>query len=280
MIVICLTCAALAVWWAVPPPARPDRMEPPLAAGPSPGSVPAASSGWSGSPGWSTVGGVLGCGLLVVAGLLLDGGRGAVLGAALAAISGTVAGLIRQRRRRGSALHGRVEVARACAALAAQLRVGQVPSEALAVAAADCPVLREARDAQDLGGDVTRVWRGQAGRPGLAGLIELARAWQVSSKSGAPMSAVLEHVADGMAAEQSLRAVVAGELSAPRATGKVMAALPGCGVGLGYLLGGEPIGWLLAGPLGWGCLLGGVILACLGVLWIEVLAELAAGRGA
>ena len=76
MIVICLTCAALAVWWAVPPPARPDRMEPPLAAGPSPGSVPAASSGWSGSPGWSTVGGVLGCGLLVVAGLLLDGGRG------------------------------------------------------------------------------------------------------------------------------------------------------------------------------------------------------------
>ena len=188
----------------------------------------------------------------VVAGLLLDGGRGAVLGAALAAISGTVAGLIRQRRRRGSALHGRVEVARACAALAAQLRVGQVPSEALAVAAADCPVLREARDAQDLGGDVTRVWRGQAGRPGLAGLIELARAWQVSSKSGAPMSAVLDHVADGMAAEQSLRAVVAGELSAPRATGKVMAALPGCGVGLGYLLGGEPIGWLLAGPLGSG----------------------------
>ena len=280
MIVICLTCAALAVWWAVPPPARPDRMEPPLAAGPSPGSVRAASSGWLGSPGWSTVGGVLGCGLLVVAGLLLDGGRGAVLGAALAAISGTVAGLIRQRRRRGSALHGRVEVARACAALAAQLRVGQVPSEALAVAAADCPVLREARDAQDLGGDVTRVWRGQAGRPGLAGLIELARAWQVSSKSGAPMSAVLDHVADGMAAEQSLRAVVAGELSAPRATGKVMAALPGCGVGLGYLLGGEPIGWLLAGPLGWGCLLGGVILACLGVLWIEVLAERAAGRGA
>ncbi len=171
-------------------------------------------------------------------------------------------------------------MARACAALAAQLRIGQVASEALVVAAADCPVLREARDAQDLGGDVTRVWRSQAQRPGFAGLIDLARAWQVSSQSGAPMSAVLEHVADGLAADQSLRAVVAGELSAPRATGKVMAALPGCGVGLGYLLGGEPVGWLLAGPLGWGCLLGGVVLACLGVLWIEVLAERAAGRGA
>ncbi|HWJ53815.1 MAG TPA: hypothetical protein VNT24_10635, partial [Propionibacteriaceae bacterium] len=78
---ICLTCAALAVWWAVPPPARPGQMEPPLADG-SAGSVSTASPRWSGSPGWSTVGGVLGCGLLVVVGSLLDGGRGAVLGAA------------------------------------------------------------------------------------------------------------------------------------------------------------------------------------------------------
>ena len=70
--------------------------------------------------------------------------------------------------------------------------------------------------------------------------------------------------------------MVAGELSAPRATGKVMAVLPACGVGLGYLLGGEPIGWLLGGPLGWGCLLAGVILASLGVLWIEALAGRAA----
>ena len=93
------------------------------------------------------------------------------------------------------------------------------------------------------------------------------------------MSAVLELVAEGLAADQSLRAVVASELSAPRATGKVMAVLPGCGIGLGYLLGGEPVGWLLAGPLGWGCLLGGVVLACLGVLWIETLAARAAAQG-
>ena len=92
------------------------------------------------------------------------------------------------------------------------------------------------------------------------------------------MSASLEQVAAALAAEQDLRAVVAGELSAPRATGKVMAVLPGCGVGLGYLLGGEPIGWLLGGPLGWGCLLAGVILASLGVLWIEALARRAAQR--
>jgi tight adherence protein B len=87
------------------------------------------------------------------------------------------------------------------------------------------------------------------------------------------MSATLEQVAAALVAEQDLRAVVAGELSAPRATGKVMAVLPACGVGLGYLLGGEPVAWLLSGPLGWGCLLGGVVLACLGVLWVEGLAR-------
>jgi tight adherence protein B len=273
MIIICLASVALAVWWAVPPPARPERMHP-VTEGQS------AGPGSDGSASWPMLGAVACAGLLVASGGMLDGARGGVLGMALVVICGTVAGLSRQRRRRRSALRARVEVARACAALGAQLRVGQVPSQALAVAAADCAVLHEARDAQDLGGDVTRVWRSQARRPGCAGLLDLARAWEVSSRSGAPMSAVLEHVAEGLAADQSLRAVVAGELSAPRATGKVMAALPGCGIGLGYLLGGEPVGWLLAGPLGWGCLLGGVVLACLGVLWIEALANRAAAQAA
>ena len=38
-------------------------------------------------------------------------------------------------------------------------------------------------------------------------------------------------------------------------------------------MGGEPLDWLVGGPLGWGCLLAGVVLACLGVLWIEGLAQ-------
>jgi tight adherence protein B len=276
MIFICLACAAMAAWWAVPAPVRPER--PKRLESVAEGRPAGRATGRSGR--LPAVGAIAGAGLLVVAGVLLDGARGGVLGFALGLIGGTVEGLTRQYRRRRSALQARVEVARACALLAAQLRVGQVPGEALVVAAADCPMLREARDAQDLGGNVTRVWRSQARRPGCAGLLDLARAWEVSSQSGAPMAEVLEQVAEGLAADQSLRAVVAGELSAPRATGKVMAALPGCGVGLGYLLGGEPVGWLLAGPLGWGCLLGGVVLACLGVLWIEALADRAAAQAA
>ncbi|HZA73028.1 MAG TPA: pilus assembly protein TadB [Propionibacteriaceae bacterium] len=284
MALLCLACAALAVWWGMPPP-RPERpagsaesmVGPQSGAVSLPGSLarPAPPAPLSKPLRWLLLGGLASV-LIVVVALLLDGGRGAVLGLALLLLGWTVTGLLRHHQHARLVRRGRAEVAQACAALAAQLRVGQVPSVALATAAGDHPVLREARDAQDLGGDVVRVWRVQARQAGDAGLLELARAWQVSGRTGAPMSAALEQVAAALAAEQDLRAVVAGELSAPRATGKVMAVLPGCGVALGYLLGGEPIGWLLGGPLGWACLLTGAVLACLGVLWIEALARRAA----
>lgn len=264
MALLCLLFAALAVWLGVPPP----RAEQPVVpvetlAGPS-GRRTAVLATFMASAGTVAVAAVL------------DGVRGAVLGVTLLVVGWTGARLLRHRRQARLERRRRGDVAQACAALAAQLRIGQAPSVALATAAREHPVLLEARDAQDLGGDVVRVWRTQAQQAGFGGLLHLARAWQVSSRTGAPMSATLEQVAAALVAEQDLRTVVAGELSAPRATGKVMAVLPGCGVGLGYLLGGEPIGWLLGGPVGFGCLLAGVVLACSGVLWIEALARRAA----
>ena len=47
----------------------------------------------------------------------------------------------------------------------------------------------------------------------------------------------------------------------------------------GYLLGGRPLEWLVAGPVGWACLLLGLLLAAAGVLWIEGLARSAAAGG-
>jgi tight adherence protein B len=168
-------------------------------------------------------------------------------------------------------------VAHACAVLASYVRVGQVATDALVRAAEDCAVLTPAARTQQIGGDVPAAWRAQAAGPGCGGLADLAQAWQVSLRTGAPLSVSLEQVAVGLTADQSLRAVVAGELSAPRATGKVMAVLPLLGIGLGYALGGRPLAWLLAGPVGWACLLGGVLLAAAGVTWIERLARAADG---
>ena len=204
------------------------------------------------------------------------GGRGAVLTLSVVIGAGTALALVLAAKRQQQARRAQADVCLACGVLASYLRVGQVPSEALRLAAADSPVLGEGARVLQIGGDVGAIWRAQARRPGRDGLADLARAWEVANSTGAPLSVSLEQVAAALAADQSLRAVVAGELSAPRATGKLMAVLPLLGVGLGYVLGGDPVQWLLAGPLGWACLLGGLVLAAAGVTWIERLAAAAA----
>jgi tight adherence protein B len=269
MTLVSLACALLAVWVGLGPPSG-RRLTSRLLDG-SPAEPPRRFRRFV-----RPLAGLVVAGGAVAAGVLLAGARGAVLTLAGIVVTGTVLRLVTQRVRQASTLRSQTEVARACDRLASHLRVGQVPTAALAAAAADCGILREAREVQELGGDVTRVWQAQAGRDGQEGLRQLARAWLVSIDTGAPMSATLQEVATGLSADQDLRSVVSGELASPRATGKVMAVLPFCGVAMGYLLGGDPIGWLVADRFGWACLLGGLLLACAGVFWVEQLGRAAA----
>ena len=139
-------------------------------------------------------------------------------------------------------------------------------------------MLSEGHQAHTLGGDLVGVWRQQTQRAGHNGLLELA-AWQLSVETGAPMSSTLDQVATSFSADEELSRVVNSELAAARATSKVMAASPPCGIGIGYLLGGDPARWLLAAPAGWACLLTGILLACAGVLRIEALARRATADG-
>ncbi len=221
----------------------------------------------------------LAAGGVLAVGMLVDGVRGTVLAAALTIAGGTVLRIVVLHARDRRARRAQSDVARACGILASYVRVGQVPAEALVLVAADCPVLAEAAAVQQIGGNVPDALRSRSGQPGHGGLHDLARAWQVSSFSGAPMAPALEEVASGLASDESLRSVVSAELAAPRSTGKLMAVLPLVGVGLGYLLGGRPLEWLVAGPTGWACLLLGLLLAAGGVLWIERLARAAAAGG-
>jgi tight adherence protein B len=203
----------------------------------------------------------------------LAGPSAAVLGVAALIIVATCVRLCLGYYEARTAARVEVEVAQACSMLASQIRVGRVPAEALHGAAQDCPVLSVASKAQDLGGDVTSVWRGQAALPGHEGLAALARGWQVSTETGAPLAHNLEQVAEALSAEVALRAVVRSELAAARATGKIMAVLPLFGLGMGYLLGGDPLRFLLSQHWGWACLVLGVALAAVGVLWIDKLAQ-------
>ena len=273
MIMACLGCAVLAAWLAVPRPAARSLSSRLAPQAPAP-VAEARSAGRRRRRRSRTFSVSLIILLVLIIATGLSGeARGAVLASAALLVTITATRLIAQYRRRRSALGARADVAHACTVLASYLRVGQVPSAALAIAAADCEVLREGHRAHTLGGDVVAVWRQQARQAGHEGLLELARAWQASVETGAPMSSTLDQVAASLSADQSLMGVVNSELAAARATSKVMAALPLCGIGIGYLLGGDPARWLLAGPAGWACLLAGVLLACAGVLWIEALAR-------
>lgn len=224
-----------------------------------------ARAGWA--LGW--VAGLAGLGFLNS----LAGPSAAVLGAATLIIGATCVRLTLGFYEMRTAARVEVGVAQACSILASQIRVGRVPAEALHGAAQDCPVLTVASKAQDLGGDVTSVWRRQSALPGHEGLAALARGWQVSTETGAPLAHNLEQVSEALSAEVALRAVVRGELAAARATGKIMAVLPLFGLGMGYLLGGDPLRFLLSQHWGWACLVLGVALAAVGVLWIDKLAQ-------
>jgi len=204
---------------------------------------------------------------------VVGGGRALVLALVGCVVLATVFRLLQLRGRRLRAAAARRAVAEAAEVLAANLRVGMVPAVALRAAATSCPVLAEAAAILAIGGQVPAVLRRQARTAGQLGLRDLARAWEVAAGSGASLTGTLEQVAAGLAADESLEAVVGSELAAPRATGKLMAALPLLGIGMGYLIGGDPLRWLTAQPAGWGCLLLGVVLACCGVLWIEALAR-------
>ncbi|MDN5804460.1 MAG: type II secretion system protein [Microlunatus sp.] len=209
----------------------------------------------------------------VIALAVFGGPEAAAVGLAVSIAGATVIHLIAQAQLTHREHARRTEVANGCSVIANQVRVGRIPSEALTLAAVDAPVLEIAARIQRNGGDVVATLTSQAREPGCQGLRDLARAWQVGVRTGAPMADLLDQVALALRADQAVERTVTAELAGPRATGRVMAVLPLCGVGLGYLLGGNPVRFLLDRPIGWACLVGGVGLAAAGAVWIDWLAR-------
>jgi tight adherence protein B len=258
--------AALACWLALgPSPALRLR-------GPGPVADPATPGTW---PRRALPG------LLVVGATVAGGMAGGTAGAAIAfavTVPAVTAGLVwRRHRDRSVAAATTREVASACQLLAGLLRVGHVPSAALAVAARDAPVLAEASAVLAVGGPPGPVLRGQGVGPGRAGLVELAVAWEVAERTGASLTATLDALAERLAAQQAVADVVAAELAASRATGRLLAVLPVAGVLLGYSFGGNPLGFLAGSLPGQLSLVAGVSLGCVGMFWTERIAEPEAG---
>jgi tight adherence protein B len=169
----------------------------------------------------------------------------------------------------------RARLVETCDQLAAELSAGQSPPRALQHAAEAWPDLGPVAAAAQLGGDVPGACRAVAELPGAESLRSVAAAWEVAERSGAGLSLVLERMADALRAEDAVRREVDAALGPPRATARMLAALPVFGLLLGMAMGADPVGLLLTTPLGAGCLVVGSAFAVAGVWWVDRLARAA-----
>ncbi|QDY81130.1 type II secretion system F family protein [Streptomyces qinzhouensis] len=182
--------------------------------------------------------------------------------------------LVRRARRIRERERARVrraeEVIALCGSLAAELRAGLQPGQALAVVGAgralgtaEPAVLAAAR----FGGDVPRALRDAAAEPGAEGLSGIAACWSVAVGSGAGLAAGLDRLEAALRAEHDQREDLDAQLAGARSTIVLLAFLPLVALGLGSALGADPLRVLLHTPEGLFCLLAGAALEAAGLCW-------------
>jgi tight adherence protein B len=269
--------AGLAAWCALPAPRAAlvvRRLGAPagaadLRAGPA-GTATLAGTRMAGSGDRRLLltGGVAG------AAVLAAGWRGP---AAAAVVLGAAAVWV-WRRRRAAAERAeelvRARSAEACAELAALLRAGRHPVDALGVLAEEHPdAFAGAATAGRIGGDVPAVLRRAATRPGADGLAALAAGGEVADAVGAPLAGVVDATARTLRDRQDLARETAAQLASARTTARLLAALPALPIALGAGIGADAVGFLLGGGPGVLCLLVGGALNVLGLRWVDRLAR-------
>jgi tight adherence protein B len=192
--------------------------------------------------------------------------------------------LLRIRRERALARMAaarRRAVAELCGVLAGELRAGRAPAQALSWAAADCGDEDfGARLAATLTVDSAQVPAALdelARLPGAGDMRQVAACWRVSEGAGTGLARALGRLAAALRAEEARRAEIVAELAGPRATARLLAALPLFGLLLGSAMGADPLQVLLRTPYGLACLAGGIGLAACGLAWTERIARQAEG---
>lgn len=159
----------------------------------------------------------------------------------------------------------RMRAVQALGALAAELEVGQPPSQALAGSGGNPCVWPAALAAAQMGGEVVSALAVDSRHHPV--LQQLAACWRVAAESGAGLAAAVARLASTARAAEDVRVDLEAQLAGPRATARMLAALPFVGVGFGLMLGSNPIAWLLGSPPGRTCLVAGLALTAIGTWW-------------
>ncbi|KQO62247.1 type II secretion system F family protein [Curtobacterium sp. Leaf261] len=94
---------------------------------------------------------------------------------------------------------------------------------------------------------------------------DVAVLWAVAERTGSPVAPTLDALAAALRERADADRAVEVALAGPRASGRVVLALPVVGVLFGLMWGIESVRFLFASVLGWGCLvLAGGLVLCAG----------------
>ena len=162
---------------------------------------------------------------------------------------------------------GPLEMAHLVEQLATVLSSGAGPRQAWAALGRSLPAgeLRELARTAAAGGDLRRTASARLQRTDM--VASLSTALAVCERTGAPTTVMLEHLAEALRdlhdAAQARRSAFAG----PRSTARILLVLPG--LGLGVLLGGDPLRLLLTSGAGNLLGLAGLVLTGCGWWWMR-----------
>jgi tight adherence protein B len=175
----------------------------------------------------------------------------------------------RRRAAESAALQGALDV------LVSELRVGAHPVAAFSAAAmeVDGPVadsLRAVAARARLGADVAAGLHSVTGSSSMpAHWGRLAVCWQLAQDHGLSIANLMQAAQRDIVERERFSAKVDAGMTGARTTAMVLAGLPLLGVGLGELIGAEPVSFLLSTRVGDWLLVIGVTLACGGLLWSD-----------
>lgn len=190
-----------------------------------------------------------------------------------------VIGTMLMRRRRSTARGARAAEASALQGaldvLVGELRVGAHPVAAFDVAAREvdgvvAESLRAVAARARLGADVAAGLRSFAASSRLPAHWErLALFWQLAQNHGLAIATLMRAAHRDVVERERFSARVDAGMAGARATAMVLAGLPLLGIGLGQLIGADPVDFLVSGGAGGWLLVAGVTLACSGLVWSD-----------
>lgn len=136
---------------------------------------------------------------------------------------------------------------------------------------------RPGQRTDDRAGRVTRKPARLLLRRRVAGVLAATR---LATELGAPLAGVLDGCARSLTADADAETGLRAALAGPAQTTRLLTWLPALGVGLGTLLGADPVGVLAGGGVGSAAGLGGLGLTLLGRMWVGRMVTAAREAGA